>query len=97
MAEKRYTESEWRDIDDLRKHWHAFCDADPFEGSDTFTERMEARGYIRLRRVTKADLAESFAAERGIEPGGNVWILTAKGEKIASPLSPGMGEKTKDE
>lgn len=80
--ERRLTESEWRDLDDLRKHWHAFCDADPFEGADTFIERMDARGYVHLRRVTKADINnDSFAAERGIELGGNLWELTAKGRK----------------
>lgn len=79
---KRMTEDEWRDLDDLRKHWHAFCDADPFDGGDTFIERMDARGYARLRPVKKSDLADDpFAAERGIEPGGMLWELTAKGHR----------------
>lgn len=86
----KLTEAEWRDVDDLRKHWRAFCDADPFEGADTFTDRMEARGYIRMRKVRKADLQESFAAERGIEPGGYIWELTAKGHKVLD-TTPLMG------
>lgn len=81
MTERRLTEAQWRSLDDLRKHWGAFCDADPFDGADTFIERMERAGYARLRSVRKADLEQSFAAERGIEPGGNIWELTAKGRK----------------
>jgi hypothetical protein len=74
------TEVEWRDLDDLFKHWLAFCDADPFDGSDTFAERMEARGWIRLRSVRKSDIQnDPFAAERGIITGGNLWDLTRKG------------------
>lgn len=84
MTEKKRTEAEWRDLEALRKNWGAFCDADPFEGADTFIERMEGRGYIRLRKVTKADLSESFAAERGIEKGGNLWELTKKGRAALS-------------
>lgn len=42
--EKRYTEAEWRAIDDLRKNWGAFCDADPFDGAADFSERMLAAG-----------------------------------------------------
>lgn len=78
---KRLSEAQWRTLDDLRRNWGAFCDCDPFHGADTFTDRMEAEGYIRLRPVRKADLEESFAAERGIERGGNLWELTAKGRK----------------
>lgn len=78
--EKRLTEAEWRDRDDLRKHWHSFCDADPFPGSDTFAQRMEDRGYARLRRVKLSDIeSDPFAAERGIEVGGSLWELTEKG------------------
>lgn len=73
------TEEEWRDLQDLRQHWHMACDCDPFPGSDTFMERMEARGYATLRAVTRDDLDEAFAAERGIEKGGMVWCLTDKG------------------
>lgn len=82
MGEPTYTEAEWRDREDLRKHWGAFCDADPFDGADTFTERMEARGFIQLRPVRKADLEQSFAAERGIEPGGSLWELTKAGHAV---------------
>ena len=75
----KLTKAEWRTLDDFRKHWAAFCDADPFDGSDTFPERMEEAGYIELDYVNEETLQESFASERGIEPGGMVWVLTAAG------------------
>ncbi len=67
------------DIRDLKDHWHSFCDADPFEGGDTFAERMEARGLIELVAVTQEALEDGFAAERGIVPGGSMWQLTEAG------------------
>jgi hypothetical protein len=74
--------------DDLRKHWHDFCDCDPFEGLDTFAERMEAAGYARLRPVKRSDIQDDpFAAERGIEPGGYLWELTAEGHKAIEAAS----------
>lgn len=79
MSERRLTEQQWRDLDGLRKYWHAFCDADPVP--DGFIERMEAAGYARLRNVTRADLREPFASDRGIEIGGGIWELTARGHK----------------
>lgn len=81
MTEKarRMTEVEWRLLDNLSKFWGAFCDADHFDGSDTFAERMEAAGYIHLRPVKRSDLDAAFAADRGIERGGNLWELTKKG------------------
>lgn len=78
--------------DELRRNWHRFCDCDSFDGRDTFTERMEALGYVRLRKVRKADvLDEPFAAERGIELGGYLWELTPKGR--AALQSPAEEEK----
>ncbi|QAZ46801.1 hypothetical protein [Mesorhizobium sp. Pch-S] len=67
------------DIRDLKEHWHSFCDADPFEGGDTFAERMEARGLIELVAVTQDALEDGFATERGIMPGGSMWQLTEAG------------------
>lgn len=88
MSEPRYTEAEWRLITDLREHWHMFTDADPFEGSDTFPDRMEAAGYCRLVSVTKEALQEAFAAERGIEPGGMMWELTPAGHEAFAGAQP---------
>ncbi|MGE0290639.1 MAG: hypothetical protein AB7I42_25160 [Bradyrhizobium sp.] len=70
----------------LTEHWHSFCDADPFPDSDTFAERMEAAGLIELVPVTTEALEEAFAAERGIEPGGSMWSLTAAGRATLTKL-----------
>lgn len=64
---------------ELAAHWHDFCDADAFDGADTFPERMEAAGLIELVAVTNEALEDAFAAERGIEPGGMMWQLTPAG------------------
>ena len=63
----------------LRSNWVSFCDADAFPGIDTFADAMEAAGYIELVPVTKEALEDSFAAERGIEPGGMMYRLTEAG------------------
>lgn len=77
----RLTEAEWQDRELLRKHWGAFCDADPVPIPD-FIERMEAAGFVSIRPVRRRDLEASFAAERGIEAGGMLWELTRKGREI---------------
>lgn len=77
-------DAEQASYSELRAHWNAFCDADPFEGADTFADRMEAHGLIQLRAVTVHDLEESFAAERGIEKGGSIWVLTKKGRAVVT-------------
>jgi hypothetical protein len=65
--------------EDLRAHWNAACDADWFEGCHDFMERMEAAGFCDLFPVEPEHLDDPFAAERGIEPGGMIWVLTEKG------------------
>jgi hypothetical protein len=89
MNDERLSEAEWRLREDLRANWAAFCDADPFEGSDTFTDRMEAAGYCELVSVTKAALQDPFAYERGIEPGGMMWQLTEAGRAALTHQNPG--------
>lgn len=64
---------------ELRRHWNDFCDADPFPESDTFADRMEEAGFIEFVPVTTDALASPFAAERGVELGGMMWVLTAAG------------------
>lgn len=61
----------------LRQHWADLCDADPVP--DGFIEAVEAAGLVTFRSVTKYDLNDSFAAERGIEKGGSIWVLTKAG------------------
>lgn len=70
---------------ELREHWNAFCDADPHPNG--FIERMEAAGLATLRDVEPADLDEAFAAERGIETGGMVWVLTPLGKEAMEAKS----------
>jgi hypothetical protein len=68
----------------LRGYWSAACDCDPVdhdaceEGGDLF-DAWEAAGLIRPRAVTKADLDDAFAAEKGIAPAGSMWELTPAG------------------
>lgn len=69
---------------DLCANWGRFCDADPFEGADTFADRMEAAGLIELVPVDDEALEQSFAAERGIEPGGTMWVLTDIGQQAVN-------------
>lgn len=65
--------------EDLRSHWNDFCDCDYFDGVDTFPERMEAAGLIKLVLVTREALEDAFALERGIVSGGQMWQLTDGG------------------
>lgn len=78
MAAKRMTEKQWQDLFDLRLHWTTFCLCDPIPVDD-FIERMEAAKYVRLCKVTRDDLDQTFAEELGIVPGGMIWRLTKKG------------------
>lgn len=78
---KRMTKEEWRTIDELRRYWSAICDCDevPID-TDEFKERAERLGLIRWRSVTRRDVdATPFAWELGIEVGGMMYELTAKG------------------
>lgn len=84
---KRMTEEQWRTIDELRRYWSAICDCDvvPID-TDEFKDRAERLGLIRWRSVTRRDLdATPFAAELGIEAGGMIYALTAKGRKALEP------------
>lgn len=60
--------------------WDAFSDADKHLLPDDFEEQAEAAGLIECVPVTPDALEDAFAAERGIEPGGMMWQLTAKGK-----------------
>lgn len=76
---------------DLREHWEAFCDADPFPGSDTFADRMERAGLIECVAVDDEALESPFATERGIEPGGLMWKLTKAGHAALKEKNDGQG------
>lgn len=84
MREPRYTEAEWRTIDDMRRYWNAMCDCDivPID-TDDLKERMEKMGLARWRKATRSDVeANPFAAELGIVAGAMIHELTAKGRKL---------------
>lgn len=83
------------DEKDLIEHWNNFCDCDPFEGSDTFAERMENAGYIEFVPVTSEALQSAFSAERGIEPGGMMYQLTQAGQVVMD--NPSHPTSTEDE
>lgn len=87
MREPRYTEAEWRTIDDMRRYWNAMCDCDvvPID-TDDLKERMEAMGLMRWRVATRRDVdATPFASELGIEAGRLICSLTTKGRKLMEP------------
>lgn len=73
----------------LRRNWDAFCDCDPLVpvslDRDRFIEQMERAGLVKFRTVKKSDVDDdSFAAERGIELGGTIWVLTKAGIRALS-------------
>lgn len=79
-----YTPAEALDL-----FWDAFCDcdwhlipADVFGTGVDYEAGLEAAGLIEARDVTDEDLEDAFADERGIEPGGTVWHLTADGRDV---------------
>lgn len=68
----------------LRAYWAAACDCDPIdddacEDGGSLNDAWEAAGLIELDSVNDDDLDDAFAYERGIEAGGSIWRLTAKG------------------
>lgn len=89
----RMTEAEWRDRDSLRRHWADFCDADPVP--EDFIDRMDDAGFVTLRKVTRDDLNDVFAAERGIEKGGWIWVLTDLGRQVLAP-TPALNREEAD-
>lgn len=78
---------------DLTQNWDAFCDADPLPypaGDDTdaeFPQRLEAGGYVELVPADREALEDPFAAERGIEPGGQMWRLTDHGKQARTAIA----------
>lgn len=78
-SERQAEREEAAKVADFRKNWGAFCDCDPFDGADTFADRMEAAGFIEIDSVTAEDLEYSFASELGIVEGGSIWRITAAG------------------
>ena len=86
----RLTESEWLARQDLRKNWAAFCDADAFEGSEDFADRMEAAGLVELKWLDEGEAqatidADPFwAAKFGDQMPSSVYVLTDDGRTALS-------------
>lgn len=91
MGSEKLTEAEWRLREELRLNWAAFCDADPVPVD--FIERIEGAGFAALRKVTRNDLEQAFAAELGIYKGGSVWDLTPAGRSALSTTTKGEGDE----
>lgn len=75
----KLTEQEWRELDEFRRDWYRFCDADPV--AVDFTERMEAAGYIELAPATGDEMdGDPFWAQKwGPDKPSHVWKLTPAG------------------
>jgi len=67
--------------DDFPALWNAACDVDKHLLPVDFEEQAEAAGLIELVPVDREALESAFAWDRGIEPGGSMWRLTAKGRE----------------
>lgn len=63
----------------LRLLWNDFCDADPVPPE--FADEMEAAGFIEVAPVDEDALESPFAYERGLEPGGSMYVLTPAGHQ----------------
>ena len=74
---------------ELRDWWSAFCDADYLP--EEFEERMEEAGLIELVPVDDDALDDAFAAERGIVPGGMMWVATKAGRAALLPPAGDQG------
>ena len=74
---------------ELRDWWSAFCDADSLP--EGFEQRMEAAGLIELVSVDEDALDDPFAAERGIVPGGMMWVATRAGRVALLPPAGDQG------
>lgn len=81
--QSRLTEREWQEIEEFRRDWSRFCDADPV--APDFEERMEAAGLIELQWLDEGEAqatveADPFWADKyGDQMPSSVYVLTAAG------------------
>jgi len=81
--QSRLTEREWQEIEEFRRDWPGFCDADPV--APDFTERMEAAGLIELRWLDEGEAqatvdADPFWTDKfGDQMPSSVYVLTDAG------------------
>jgi hypothetical protein len=68
---------------DASVHWDLFCDFDEMPvDQDVYLKRLEDAGLAELVPVDDDALEDPFAWERGIEPGGSMYRLTALGRQV---------------
>lgn len=81
---------------DLTERWDQFCDCDELSDNrdpDEYTADMLLYGFAELRGVEPDDLEDPFAWERGIEPGGLIYVLTPLGLAVRDYLLSKENEK----
>lgn len=82
---RKLTEAEWRELEEFRRDWARFCDADPVAAD--FEDRMEAAGYIELQWLDEGEAqatvdADPFWADKfGDQMPTSVYVLTPAGRK----------------
>lgn len=74
--------ADWRPATHFDVYWNAFCDADHGDYPENFIEICEEDGLVELVPVTRDALDEAFAFDRGIRPGGSMWVLTKAGHDL---------------
>lgn len=82
--------------DNFADLWRAFtdCDYELIEDVGAFTADIERLGLAALVEVDDDALNDAFASERGIEPGGLCWRLTAAGHaRYAAAIRQMIGGK----
>jgi len=86
----KLTEQEWRTLEEFRRDWPAFCDADTV--APDFVDRMEAAGYVeaewlntkQAKRVVEED--GFWEAKYGSELPSMIYVLTDAGRAALSSL-----------
>lgn len=85
---------------DLTERWDQFCDQDELSGNrdpDEYTADLLLDGFADIREVERDDLEDPFAYERGIEPGGMIYVLTPLGAALRTALATNHADGRKGE
>ena len=84
--------------DQFADMWDDYTEADWLLVKDptSFLESCESAGLAECVPVDDDALEESFAAERGIEPGGMMWRLTKAGHERYADCRAALQQKGDD-
>lgn len=84
----KLTEAEWRLVEEFRRDWPRFCDADTV--APDFEDRMEAAGYIELVPASGTEMEDDmFWAEKfGPDKPTLVWSITEAGRLVLREHQP---------